>query len=65
MLLCCRGEFVGWLEGHCQRLCLRSGGTLKHFSVPRDQTLNEDNTLNLHQTPPLLKHLLPVRAVLM
>ena len=39
-----------------QRLCLRSGGTLKRFIVPRDQTLNEDNTLNLHVTPPLRKH---------
>jgi hypothetical protein len=24
--------------------------------VPRDQTLNEDNTLTLHVTPPLRKH---------
>jgi hypothetical protein len=32
----------------CQRLCLRSGGTLKRFIVPRDQTLNEDSTLSLH-----------------
>jgi hypothetical protein len=39
-----------------QRLCLRSGGTLKRFTVPRDQTLNEDSTLNLHVTPPLRKH---------
>jgi len=31
-----------------QRLCLRSGGTLKRLTVPRDQTLNEDSTLNLH-----------------
>ena len=28
-----------------QRLCLRSGGTLKRFTVPRDQTLNEDINL--------------------
>jgi hypothetical protein len=39
-----------------QRLCLRSGGILKGFTVPRDQTLNEDSTLNLHHTPPLRKH---------
>jgi hypothetical protein len=33
-------------ENNCaQRLCLRSGGTLKRFTVPRDQTLNEDINL--------------------
>src|SRR5687768_14370644 len=29
---------------------------LKRFTVPRHQTLNEDNTFTLHITPPLRKH---------
>ena len=31
-------------------------------SCPRNQTLNEDNTFNLHVTPPLCKHFVSIRA---
>jgi hypothetical protein len=32
-------------------------------SCPRNQTLNEDNTLNLHVTPPLRKHFVTASAL--
>jgi hypothetical protein len=49
-------SFLIVTEHDAQRSCLHSGGTLKHFTVPRHQTLNEDNTFTLHITPPLRKH---------
>jgi len=42
-------------------VCAVVGFRSRH--CPRGQTLNEDNTLNLHVTPPLRKHFLSLQSV--
>ena len=40
--------------GH--NVCASAVARFRSRHCPRGQTLNEDNTLNLHVTPPLRKH---------